>query len=205
VNDTDDAVVTITDVPPTVLVDKTAAPLTLPEPGGTFTFTVKVTNTSAEEVTITELTDDIYGDISTKGTCTDAIGTVLDADPDGTGPKTGGIYTCSFPGPFNGTSGASQKDVITVTVEDDDGTPATDTDDAVVTITSKPPVVVNQEKERLPPAVALRGPLPRTGAEAARLVTLAGALILLGTLLVGSTTWAFLGLSRTGRSRRRKC
>ncbi len=205
--DDDDAEVTLTDVPPTVLLDKTAAPLSLPEPGGTFTFNVKVTNTSAEPVTITELTDDVYGDISAKGTCTDAVGKVLVGDPDGAGPMTGGTYTCSFPGLFNGTSGASQTDIITVTVEDDDGTPATDTDDAVVTITSKPPAVIPEEKGKppaKPPVVASRGPLPRTGAEAARLVTMAGALILIGTLLVGSSTRAFVGLSRTGRSRRRK-
>jgi len=204
VTDSDDAVVTITDVPPTVLVDKTASPLTLPEPGGTFTFNVRVTNTSVEKVTITQLTDNIYGNISTKGTCTNAVGTVLDADPDGAGPLLGGVYTCSFPGLFNGTSGASQTDVVTVTVEDDNGTRASDTDDAVVTITPKPPAVPIEEKEK-PPAVALPGLLPRTGAQAARLVTLAGALVLFGTVLVGSSTWAFLGVSRPGRRRRRKC
>ena len=88
--DTDDAVVTLTNVPPTVLVVKTASPESRPAPGGAFTFTVVVTNTSAENVTITTLTDDVYGNIATQGTCTTAVGRVL--------PANGGSFACSFPG-----------------------------------------------------------------------------------------------------------
>ena len=68
-SDKDSASVEVTDVAPTITVDKTADPTTLPEPGGTFTFKVKVTNTSIEKVTITSLTDDIYGNLNGKGTC----------------------------------------------------------------------------------------------------------------------------------------
>ena len=216
--DSDDAVVTLVppDRPPTVLLDKTATPLTLPAPGGTFTFNVKVTNTSDEEVTITELTDDVYGDISTKGTCTDAVGTVLDPDPDGPGPLLGGVYSCSFPGEFTGVAGAEQTDVITVTVEDDDGTPGSDTDDAVVKITVvPPPAVISQpppqprQQQQNPPAVNNQR-LARTGADLAGLLTVAGGLILFGTLLVGSATraslWSFAagGFRRGGRTHRPK-
>jgi hypothetical protein len=133
VTDTDDAVVTITGGPPTVLVVKTATPLSRPEPGGQFTFNVVVTNTSATEaVTITALTDNIYGNIATQGTCTTAVGTVL---------QPGGSYSCSFTGNFTGNAGASQTDIVTVRVVDDDGQTATDDDDAVVTITDIPPVI----------------------------------------------------------------
>jgi len=213
--DDDDAEVTLTDVPPTVLLDKTAAPLSLPEPGGTFTFNVKVTNTSAEPVTITELTDDVYGDISTKGTCTTAIGTVLDPDPDGAGPLLGGVYSCSFPGEFTSGVDDEQTDVITVIVEDDDGTPGRDTDDAVVRITRVPPPPVTsqqqpkQPQQQNPPAVNNQR-LSRTGADPARLLMVAGALILFGTLLVGSSAraslWSFAaaGFRRAGRTRRPK-
>ena len=48
-----------------------------PAPGGDFTFNVVVTNTGTEPVTITSLTDDVYGNLATRGTCTTAIGTVL--------------------------------------------------------------------------------------------------------------------------------
>ena len=48
-SDKDSASVEVTDVAPTITVDKTADPTTLPEPGGTFTFKVKVTNGSDRE------------------------------------------------------------------------------------------------------------------------------------------------------------
>ncbi|MCA1683932.1 MAG: hypothetical protein LC708_02220, partial [Actinobacteria bacterium] len=51
---------------PQILVDKTADPLTRPAPGGTFTFTVVVTNPGPVDVTIDTLTDDIYGDLATR-------------------------------------------------------------------------------------------------------------------------------------------
>jgi len=50
----DDALV---DVPPTVDLTKSVTPSTLPEPGGLFTYTLAIHNTSAEAVTITALTD----------------------------------------------------------------------------------------------------------------------------------------------------
>ncbi len=62
-SDSDDATVTIDDVAPTVQVDKSADPTHLNEPGGTVTFTVDVKNTSNESVTLTDLVDDIYGDL----------------------------------------------------------------------------------------------------------------------------------------------
>src|SRR5205085_302542 len=109
VTDTDDATVRITNVVPTIAVNKTASPLTRPAPGGDFTFTVVVTNPSADPLTITALTDNIYGNIATQGTCTTAIGTVL---------PSGGTYSCSFPGTFTGAGGASQTDIVTVTGSD---------------------------------------------------------------------------------------
>ena len=54
----DDADVTLTDVIPTILVDKAALPESLPEPGGNVTYAVSVTNTSLETVTLTQLVDD---------------------------------------------------------------------------------------------------------------------------------------------------
>ncbi len=137
VTDSDDAVVTLTDNLPIISVDKTATPASLPEPGGTFTFNVVVTNLSSEPVTIQTLTDNIYGNIATQGTCTTAVGTVLAASP---GP--GNTYSCSFTGPFTGNAGDSQTDIVTATATDDDGNPASDTDDAIVTITNVNPAIL---------------------------------------------------------------
>ena len=77
------------------MVEKSASPTSRPEPGGTFQFNVVVSNIGPEALTITSLTDDIYGNIATQGTCTTAIGTVL---------QPGGSYSCSFPGNFTGNA-----------------------------------------------------------------------------------------------------
>ena len=61
VSDFDDATVTVTDVLPTIRLDKTASPATLAEPGGTFTYTYTVVNLSVEPVTLTKIVDDKLG------------------------------------------------------------------------------------------------------------------------------------------------
>ena len=132
VTDTDDAVVTLTPNPPSIQVVKDVTPSSRPEPGGTFTFTVVVTNTSNQVLTITSLTDDVYGNIATQGTCTTAIGTVLQPTQ---------TYSCTFPGTFTGIAGDSQTDIVTVVGENPQGTEVTDTDDAVVTLTPNPPTI----------------------------------------------------------------
>src|SRR5437868_3537079 len=66
------ASVTITDVFPTLKVEKTADPLSVPETGGLVTFTVRVTNpaaTGVENIFLSELTDSVYGDLNGQGTC----------------------------------------------------------------------------------------------------------------------------------------
>jgi Ca2+-binding RTX toxin-like protein len=98
----------------TITVDKSAAPASLPEPGGTFTFTVKITNdpTSQEGVTILSVKDNIYGDVDLatypNSTCDDLIGDLL---------ATGGNATCTFTGSFTGNAGASQTDIVTATAK----------------------------------------------------------------------------------------
>ena len=131
VSDSDDATVRLTDVKPTIEVTKSAAQLTRPEPGGDFTFNVLVTNTSAEAVTITALSDDIYGNLDGEGSCD--IGAVLAAN--------GGTYACAFSGEFLGNAGDFQTDVVTATAVDDDGSSATDDDDATVSLTDVRPTV----------------------------------------------------------------
>ncbi len=130
------ATVTFTDVLPSITVAKTATPLTLPEPGGPFTFSITVTNTSVEPVTLQSLVDVPYGDITrvagriTATTC---------AVPRAIG--VGGSYSCSFTGTFTGNAGASQTDTVTATARDDEGNPATASDDAVVRLTDVLPTM----------------------------------------------------------------
>jgi uncharacterized repeat protein (TIGR01451 family) len=128
VSGNDDAVVTITNLPSSIKVTKSASPTSIREPGGSATFSVTVQNLSAvDSVTITTLSDDVYGNLDGKGTC--------DV------PKTlepGSSFTCSFTGAVSGSGGSSHRDVVTASGFDDDQTPVTGTDDATVAITSAP-------------------------------------------------------------------
>lgn len=126
--DTDDATVTITAVAgdvPAIQVDKTVTPGSLPAPGGNFTFTVTVNNTGAEQVSLTGLVDNVYGNLDGRGTC-DVPATI----------SAGGNYSCSFVGNFTGVAGATETDTVTATAVDTDGdnNTVTDTDTATVSI-----------------------------------------------------------------------
>ena len=125
VSDEDDATVTITNVAELDRGDEDGDdPTSLPEPGGNATFSVKVENTSAvDSVTISSLTDDVYGNLDGKGTC-DVPQTIA----------AGGSYSCSFTGGQR-QRGQQHKDVVTASGTDDDGNPVSDEDDATVTIT----------------------------------------------------------------------
>ena len=91
----DDATVTLTNLPSSIVVTKTANPTSLPEPGGSATFSVVIQNTSAaDSVTISSLTDDVYGDLDGKGTC-DVPQTIA----------PGGSYSCAFTGAVAGNAG----------------------------------------------------------------------------------------------------
>ncbi|MCA1683979.1 MAG: hypothetical protein LC708_02475, partial [Actinobacteria bacterium] len=184
--DNDDALINLTDVPPTVQVEKTADPLSLPEPGGRFTFKVVVTNTSNEPVTITSLTDNVYGNLNGQGNC--AIGAVL---------PVGGTYTCSFPGDFIGDANQSQTDEVTVVVRDEEGSTATAKDTAVVTLTDVPPTIA---VTKTPSPTSLLAPggnftftvaVTNTSAEPVRITSLTddiyGDLNGQGTCAVGTT------------------
>ncbi|HEY5197816.1 MAG TPA: hypothetical protein VIJ51_12405, partial [Solirubrobacteraceae bacterium] len=122
---------------PQIAVTKSASPASLPEPGGTFTFTVTVSNPSTvDAVKITSLLDNIYGDLSTRAgsTCGALIGTTL--APGAASPA------CSFTGVFNGKAGQSQTDVVTATGTDSNGfSPPPATAHATVTLTPAGPQI----------------------------------------------------------------
>ena len=145
--DPNESVVVAAAEPPGIRVLKTATPLSRPEPGGTFSFQVAITNTSAVPLTLSGLVDDVYGDVATQGTCTSAIGTTL---------APGDAYTCAFPGSLTGNAGATQTDVVTVTAVDGAGGAVSDTDDAVVSLTDVRPTVT-VDKTALPEVRAAPG------------------------------------------------
>jgi uncharacterized repeat protein (TIGR01451 family) len=114
------AAVTYTDVPPTVTLDKSVDVEFLDEPGGDFTFTLTIVNTSWEEVTITTLTDSQSGDAVDFSTCAALIGTKLAA-----GASTSCTYVVTHTDVAPG--GGSYDNTASVTVTDNDGSTATAT------------------------------------------------------------------------------
>jgi len=148
---------------PVIAVTKAASPASLPEPGGTFTFTVRVSNPSAvDAVKITSLLDNIYGDLATRAgsTCGGLIGTTL--APGATSPA------CSFTGTFTGTSGQSQTDIVTVTGIDSNGFQAPPASaNATVTLTPRSgPAVSTQVSGPFGPNGAIADTATLTGGNA---------------------------------------
>lgn len=124
------------DLPPTVDVTKTAGMSTVPEPGAVVTFTATVRNTGTEDVTLTGLEDDVYGDLL------DADNELVDESTCGAAAiPAGESFTCSFAALVLGDAGQDHRNVITGVVTDDDGATGTDEDDAVVGIDDVPPTV----------------------------------------------------------------
>jgi hypothetical protein len=107
-----EATVTIEDVLPEISIVKTASPTEVLEPSGQVTFTVVVSNNSvsSDPVTISSLTDDIYGDLNGQGDC--SVPQTIAA---------GDSYTCSFTADVTGNAGTSHTDVVTASGQDDDG------------------------------------------------------------------------------------
>ncbi len=126
--DDDDASVEITDVPPTVDVVKDNGDASVLAPGGDVLFTVEVTNTSQEDVTVVSITDSVDGgaafDVTVVGgpvlSTTCETGVVLAPDE---------TYECSFTVEVAGLGGEVISDTVVATVVDGDGSEATDDDD----------------------------------------------------------------------------
>ena len=118
-----------------ISVDKSAAPTQVPEPGGTVTFTVQITNPAVvESVTIDSIVDDVYGDLGganpnvTDNTCPTLIDSVL-------GP--GASASCEFKALVSGDAGGRETDTVEVcAVQPNSNNELTcDEDDADVDVT----------------------------------------------------------------------
>jgi hypothetical protein len=79
----------------------TAAPTSLPAPGGNFQFTVNVVkqpdSPGFQDNSVLTLTDSVYGNLNGKGTCVTPA------------PLP---YSCTFTGAFNGVAGATQTNTV---------------------------------------------------------------------------------------------
>ena len=140
-SDSDSESVEVTDVLPTVDLTKDVSPASMTEPGGVFTFTLTIHNTSVEPVKITALTDD--NPLSAEALA--LIGTTLDA---------GESVSVSYP--VTHTEAGLYKNTASVTVEDNEGNPASDTDSESVEVTDVLPTI-DITKDVSPESMAERG------------------------------------------------
>lgn len=138
ITDSDDATVSIVAGPASIEVLKTASPTSVSAPGGQVEFTVEIINNSPGAiVTITNLVDDIYGDITTAGGNIDSTSCSLPPplDPDGD------TYTCSFVATVEGVAGEQEVNTVTATGRDADDNPVANSDTATVFILGARPLV----------------------------------------------------------------
>ncbi|MEZ4864026.1 MAG: hypothetical protein R3C14_22090 [Caldilineaceae bacterium] len=129
VSDSDGETVTLTDVPSSLKVTKTANRTSVLEPGANVTFTIQVENTSlVDTVTITHVVDSQFGDISAK--CLPPLAVAL---------APGEMVTCQVVEFISGAVGSTHINVATAYGRDDDGNALTANSDPVrVTILDVP-------------------------------------------------------------------
>lgn len=130
-----------------ISVTKTASPLSLPEPGGQFVFTVTSSNTSQfTTVTVNQMCDDKYGRVASSGASTCGAGTLgAITGTSCTLPKTlgpGAAYTCTFSGNVFANDPTTSTDTVTVSGLDRNGRPVSGTASAQVAITDVPPTAI---------------------------------------------------------------
>jgi uncharacterized repeat protein (TIGR01451 family) len=127
VSDEDDATVEFTDILPDISVSKSPSTPTVIAPGGNVTFTVTITNLTAEPVQISSLVDSDFGDLNGAGTCS------VPQDLAANG-ETGDSYVCSFTGYVSGAAGATHNNVVTANGFDSEQNEVSGDDDAIVNI-----------------------------------------------------------------------
>lgn len=140
VTDSDDATVTFEDVKPSIEVLKTAGVTEIPETGGDVTFTYKVTNTGLEEVTITSLKDDVFGDLTGDDDC--KVGTVLAA---GESCSFEATFTIPANTPGNPNAPTVHKNIFTAKVKDNEKNEVHDKDEEEVDLTPVPSLKLVKE------------------------------------------------------------
>ncbi len=119
----DDATVNFTDVLPNISVTKTANPTSVFESGENVTFTIVVTNNSAESVLITTLVDDQFGDLNGQGTC------VMSQTIAGNGS-----YTCAVTKKIGDWTLITFNNTVTANGQDNEGNTTSASGSASVTI-----------------------------------------------------------------------
>ncbi|HEV2951465.1 MAG TPA: hypothetical protein VGZ51_05135, partial [Actinomycetota bacterium] len=132
--------ITNTRKPSSIMLDKVASPISVPEPGGDVTFTFRVHNTSPVDiVTIDSLADSVYGNLFLRGDCNTLASKQLAPDDGAAGGPD--EATCSFSALVSGNAGDSHHNIGSVVGHDEDERPVTADDFADVEITDVAPSI----------------------------------------------------------------
>jgi hypothetical protein len=131
-NQSNDASVTITDVLPDLIVTLSSAAIEVVDPGENVNYSISIENTSIEEVILSGLSDDKFGDLHGQGNC--AINTII---------GIGDSYTCTFDGFVSGNAGDTFTNTVSALIHDDDGNQTSDDDSSTVVIIAPTPVIIS--------------------------------------------------------------
>jgi uncharacterized repeat protein (TIGR01451 family) len=141
VSRSDSETVTMVDADPSISVVKTPSVSSVEEPGGVVTFTVAITAGADEDVTLTELDDDVFGDLLDAGN--PAVFNNYCASEQGSTIAAGETLSCEFSADLEGSAGdPDHRNTVTATVEDDEGNVVSGSDDALVGFGDVAPTVV---------------------------------------------------------------
>lgn len=121
---TDEATIRVLESDSSITVTKTASPTTLPEPGGEFTYTYRITNNGKIPVTILNVHDDVIGDITL---------------PEDTSLEPNEYLELT--GKYTYTDDGTYKNIVDVTAIDSNEKTITASTSAVVTVTDTKPTI----------------------------------------------------------------
>jgi hypothetical protein len=152
-------------------VTNTPVPSVSPNASSVFDFTIVASNLSPVPVTITSVTDDVYGNVGGSGDCARLIGARV-------APR--GTVSCTFQGTFSGIDNASQRSVTTVFARDDRGVGVAGSDDAVIGI-SVPTTTTTKAAVTTTTATGI----PVTGSGTSRTAAIGIAVASFGLLFIG--------------------
>lgn len=124
----------------------TPTPDTVEWPGGDVAFAVHLSNDGAADLTLTALSDSVFGDVADEDN--DALVSTTCALPQSLAP--GGSYDCTFTAHVDGETGAHQN-TLTATATGPGGAAAGASDEAEVTIAEAPPGHIIVVKQTDPP------------------------------------------------------
>ncbi|MDK9712390.1 DUF7507 domain-containing protein [Acidaminobacter sp.] len=136
-SDFDDATVTFTDILPEITVTKSPSVDFVLFPGADVTFTVVISNTCEEEVTVTSIMDDKFGDLLATAKAQNGDTDIILA-PEG---QAGDSFTFTFVGYVSGNVGSTHTNTVTVRAYDDDENYDDSSDSAEVDIFLDPSLI----------------------------------------------------------------